>query len=204
MPRVASNKRQLSKSTVMSTPGSPVQSDPTIPADKDTKIESTDKLDPKAIQAEDDAPVEEPEVEEQYDAEYEEYMREKHASNMLAMKQLLDHMSPDQLRRYEVYRSSALPKASIKKIINQILPSQATVPDKMAVVVGGVAKMFVGEVVEVARECLMEEQRLMKQPHTAQSLAIRPRHLREANRRIRQRGLLTNNKRTVMRPSILD
>ncbi|KAF9988944.1 transcription initiation factor TFIID subunit 11 [Mortierella antarctica] len=91
------------------------------------------------------------------------------------LKALLDSFSQEQLRRYEVYRRAVLSRPTVKKLVGTILNQQVT--QTMAFVVAGFSKVFVGEMVERARE-VMEE--------WGDTGAIRPDHLREAQRRYKK------------------
>ncbi|ORZ21929.1 hTAFII28-like protein conserved region-domain-containing protein [Lobosporangium transversale] len=94
------------------------------------------------------------------------------------LKALLDCFSEEQLQRYEVYRRSVLSKSTIKKLVGTILNQQVT--QTMAFVVAGFCKVFVGEMVEKARE-VMED--------WGETGPIRPEHLREAQRRHKKKEL---------------
>jgi transcription initiation factor TFIID subunit 11 len=72
---------------------------------------------------------------------------------------LLEQFTSDQTSRYEFYRRSSLQRATIKKVrliifsivINvQVMHtvSGSTINQKMAIVMGGIAKIFVGEIIE--------------------------------------------------------
>ncbi|KAF9918241.1 transcription initiation factor TFIID subunit 11 [Linnemannia zychae] len=91
------------------------------------------------------------------------------------LKALLDCFSEEQLQRYEVYRRSVLSRPTIKKLVGTILNQQVT--QTMAFVVAGFCKVFVGEMVEKARE-VMED--------WGETGPIRPEHLREAQRRYKK------------------
>ncbi|KAG0198248.1 transcription initiation factor TFIID subunit 11 [Mortierella sp. GBA30] len=91
------------------------------------------------------------------------------------LKALLDSFSQEQLRRYEVYRRAVLSRPTVKKLVGTILNQQ--VSQTMAFVVAGFSKVFVGEMVERARK-IMEE--------WGDTGAIRPDHLREAQRRYKK------------------
>ncbi|KAI8144346.1 hTAFII28-like protein conserved region-domain-containing protein [Fennellomyces sp. T-0311] len=91
------------------------------------------------------------------------------------MKLLLENFSNEQLQRYEGYRRSALNRTNVRRLVSQVLNQQCS--QTMAIVVAGFSKVYVGEIVEKARE-VMEEW-----GHTG---AIRPEHLREAHRRYKQ------------------
>ncbi|KAI3646279.1 hypothetical protein MP228_009207 [Amoeboaphelidium protococcarum] len=76
------------------------------------------------------------------------------------MKMLMDQMTPGQLQRYELFRSCGFPKGGIRRVVqqtidalngsNQTQAKAGAVSEKVAIVVGGAAKMFVGEVIEAA------------------------------------------------------
>ncbi|KAF7731375.1 transcription initiation factor TFIID subunit 11 [Apophysomyces ossiformis] len=91
------------------------------------------------------------------------------------MKLLLENFTEEQLQRYEGYRRSALNRTNVKRLVSQVLNQQCS--QTMAFVVAGFSKVYVGEIVEKARE-VMEEW-----GHTG---AIRPEHLREAHRRYKK------------------
>ncbi|KAI8803039.1 hTAFII28-like protein conserved region-domain-containing protein [Cladochytrium replicatum] len=92
----------------------------------------------------------------------------------LEVSLLLDKFTPEQTRRYEVYRRANLPKAAIKRYVQSML---GTVPPAVAIVVAGAGKLFVGELTEKALE--------VKEEWGHQG-ALRPEHIREAYRRFRQ------------------
>lgn len=118
--------------------------------------------------------------------EYEMFMRGKSEEAMQQMKLLLDVMSPEQLRRYETYRSAAFPKAAMKKILQQML--NQTIPERLAVMVAGVVKLHVGQLIEVARDIMIEGGENPENP-------VRPQHLREAARRMTEQ---TSKKKIVI------
>lgn len=87
------------------------------------------------------------------------------------LKVLMDNFSPAQYERFEAYRRHALPKQAVRKVIQQSLGQQVSQP--VAQIVAGFAKVFVGEIVEKARE--VQERRGETGP-------LSPDHLREAYR----------------------
>ncbi|KAF9120640.1 transcription initiation factor TFIID subunit 11 [Linnemannia schmuckeri] len=111
--------------------------------------------------------------------EYTEYEWNQEAStrgrSKDELKALLDCFSDEQLQRYEVYRRSVLGRSTVKKLVGTILNQQVT--QTMAFVVAGFCKVFVGEMVEKARE-VMED--------WGETGPIRPEHLREAQRRYKK------------------
>lgn len=87
------------------------------------------------------------------DAEYDEQAKERSEAKE-ALRLLLDQFTPEQLERYEVYRRSGFQKGSIRKLINHVLQQSCT--PNIVVAVRGLAKVFVGEIVESARQVQVE------------------------------------------------
>ncbi|CBQ70861.1 conserved hypothetical protein [Sporisorium reilianum SRZ2] len=80
-------------------------------------------------------------------------------------------MDEDQLDRHMASRRGALNKTSVRKLVNHVLSQ--SVSQHVAMVVSGVAKIFVGEIIEKAREI---------QSTRGEHGPLRPNHLREAHR----------------------
>ena len=93
--------------------------------------------------------------------------------------QFYDGLTPDQQRRYEAFRRSRLHPDDVRDIMKALSSRKVTKP--AAIVVAGLTKLFVGDVVERAR--LIMEKRREKGP-------LCPRHLREAFRQLEQTGQL--------------
>ncbi|RKP12939.1 hTAFII28-like protein conserved region-domain-containing protein [Piptocephalis cylindrospora] len=87
------------------------------------------------------------------------------------IRALLDQFNPEQRKRYEVYRSTVLSKKHIKQLMAPAFTGQ--VKTEFAVVVAGMAKVFVGEIIELAR-------RVQTQWGDREGQPLRPEHLREA------------------------
>ncbi|KAG1774691.1 TAFII28-domain-containing protein [Suillus placidus] len=87
------------------------------------------------------------------------------------LKVLMDNFSPGQYERFEAYRRHALPKQAIRKVIQQTTGQQVSQP--VAQIVAGVGKVFVGEIVEKARQVQLRRN---------DSGPLTPDHLREAYR----------------------
>lgn len=110
---------------------------------------------------------------------------------------LMSAFTDKQRELYEQYRRVKLPIASVRKLINHTL-SQSVVK-AISISVQGAAKMFVGELIERAREVQMEEMCLKEKLPTGEPVPqeagvkertkemdrgpIQPDHLREALRR---------------------
>ncbi|ODQ49035.1 hypothetical protein PICMEDRAFT_178047 [Pichia membranifaciens NRRL Y-2026] len=70
-------------------------------------------------------------------------------------KLLIDSMDDKQLNRYEFFRRTNLNIGGIKKLINSICG--VSVPNDFAKLLGGVGKVFVGDIVEMAKQVQREE-----------------------------------------------
>ncbi|KAI7861153.1 hTAFII28-like protein conserved region-domain-containing protein [Circinella umbellata] len=157
---------------------------------EDQENESSTKGNANDPQQTQDAEAEEEDEnkEDLLEADMDAFMQAQMEKQKEDMKLLLENFSSEQLQRYEGYRRSALNRTNL---VSQVLNQQCS--QTMAIVVAGFSKVYVGEIVEKARE-VMEEW-----GHTG---AIRPEHLREANRRYKQEQSAASSvgkKLTVMR-----
>ncbi|KAJ3170118.1 hypothetical protein HDU87_008835 [Geranomyces variabilis] len=116
----------------------------------------------------DDDGEEESDVEDELD----EYTMPQNAVDRDAEKALFQTFTPEQQARYEAFRRSKIPKPTMKKHLTALCGQ--SVSDSTAIVVAGVAKLFVGEMTERAREVMLE---------WGDTGALQPGHLREAYRR---------------------
>eukprot|EP01111_Echinosteliopsis_oligospora_P014184 TRINITY_DN5289_c0_g1_i1.p1 TRINITY_DN5289_c0_g1~~TRINITY_DN5289_c0_g1_i1.p1 ORF type:complete len:231 (-),score=65.49 TRINITY_DN5289_c0_g1_i1:24-716(-) len=95
------------------------------------------------------------------------------------IRALLSQFNHDQQNRYEYYRRAAFQRTNIKKVMQTV--ANSAVSQTMSIVMGGITKVFVGELIETART-VMDEWK--------ENGPIKPRHLREAYRRMRSVGLV--------------
>ncbi|KAJ8756249.1 hypothetical protein K2173_025061 [Erythroxylum novogranatense] len=99
-------------------------------------------------------------------------------TKMAKMQAILSQFTEQQMSRYESFRRSALQKANMRRLLVSITGTQK-ISLPMTIVVCGIAKMFVGELVETARIVMTERK---------ESGPIRPCHIREAYRRLKLEG----------------
>ncbi|CAF3426569.1 unnamed protein product, partial [Rotaria sp. Silwood2] len=96
----------------------------------------------------------------------------------IKLQVLVSNFSDEQLDRYEMYRRSAFSKVAIKRLMHSIT---GTVPSSNVVIaMAGIAKVFVGEIIEEALEVQHQENNNEHKSTTP----LEPKHLREAYRRI--------------------
>ncbi|XP_042460931.1 transcription initiation factor TFIID subunit 11-like [Zingiber officinale] len=130
---------------------------------------------------------EEEEEEENMDVEFGKFPSGGDPDKMAKMQAILSQFTEEQMSRYESFRRSGFQKSNMRRLLTSITGSQKiSIP--MTIVVSGIAKMFVGELIETARIVMTERK---------ESGPIRPCHIREAYRRLKLEGKIP--KRSVPR-----
>merc|ERR1711944_81459 len=99
------------------------------------------------------------------------------------MQVLVSNFTEEQLDRYEMFRRAAFPKAAIKRIMQSI--TGCSVGQNVVIAMAGISKVFAGEIVEEALD-YMES--------IGETGPLKPKHLREASRRLRERGSMPKSK----------
>ncbi|CAA2998114.1 transcription initiation factor TFIID subunit 11 [Olea europaea subsp. europaea] len=129
----------------------------------------------------------EEEEEENMDVELGKFPSSGDPDKVAIMQSILSQFTEEQMSRYESFRRSGFQKSNMKRLLTSITGS-AKISMPMTIVVSGIAKMFVGELVETARIVMAER---------GESGPIRPCHMREAYRRLKLEGKIP--KRSVPR-----
>ena len=126
---------------------------------------------------------------------------------------LYDLFNEEQSKRYDKYKSSSIEHDKknrslqklecprVKKIVQNILGEGVQIGNLVQIILNGVAKIYAGELVEEAKRILVEEKdsKIEESGENEKNLLnnkrrynspIRPKHLREARRRMIRRGVL--------------
>ena len=125
---------------------------------------------------------------------------------------LYELFNDEQSKRYDKYKSSSIEHDKknrslqklecprIKKIVQNILGEGVQIGNLVQIILNGVAKIYAGELVEEAKRILVEEEDAKFENNKNENdgllgkkrydSPIRPKHLREARRRMIRRGVL--------------
>ncbi|KAJ3702349.1 hypothetical protein LUZ61_006054 [Rhynchospora tenuis] len=94
------------------------------------------------------------------------------------MQAILSQFTEAQMNRYESFRRSGFQKSNMKRLLANITGTQKiSIPTN--IVVSGIAKLFVGELIETGKMVMSERN---------DSGPIRPCHIRESYRRLKLEG----------------
>jgi len=107
-------------------------------------------------------------------------------ADRVRMLELLKTFTPSQMERYESYRRSNLSKPMLRKLFRAA--TGVNLNPNGLIILAGVSKMFVGEMVETARD-------VMRAKGLNEYEEIKPEHLREAAALIDAKGGLMRHKR---------
>ncbi len=122
---------------------------------------------------------------------------------------LKEKLTEEQVARYDVYRSAGFSKTMVKRTM-QTAGASAALAETCVIVLSGITKVFVGEVVELGESgavavwcallcpCCSSDVGAVPPKTTARSIeeewgdsgALQPKHVREAYRRLRAQGAL--------------
>ncbi|KAF3450119.1 hypothetical protein FNV43_RR06199 [Rhamnella rubrinervis] len=120
----------------------------------------------------------EEEEEETMEVELSKFPSSGDPDKMAKMQAILSQFTEEQMSRYESFRRAGFQKSNMKRLLASISGTQK-ISMPMTIVASGIAKMFVGELVETARMVMAERK---------ESGPIRPCHIREAHRRLKLEG----------------
>ncbi|KAM3269352.1 transcription initiation factor TFIID subunit 11 isoform X2 [Capsicum chacoense] len=129
----------------------------------------------------------EEEEEENMDVQLGKLSSSSDPDKLAKMQSILSQFTDEQMSRYESFRRSGFQKSNMKRLLTSITGS-AKISIPMTIVVSGIAKMFVGELIETAKMVMAERK---------DTGPIRPCHIREAYRRLKLEGKIP--KKTVPR-----
>ncbi|CDK29025.1 unnamed protein product [Kuraishia capsulata CBS 1993] len=99
-------------------------------------------------------------------------------SNTEKQKLLMESFDEDQMSRYEFFRRSNLNRPAIKRIANSVLGQ--SINNNVALVLASVAKVFVGEIVEKAKDVQRRQQKgeIIRKLEVKRALATRDEELK--------------------------
>lgn len=158
--------------------------------------------------SEEEVEAEEPLVEEEEQPDRDEIIRARVIASKEQMKEILGSLTSEQLARYETFRRQKFPQQMIKKVLQRILDNlnsagggtgggggggkdkaslaNSSINSSALIVAAGIAKVFVGELVEEARV-------VMEEWNDDPQCTLMPSHVMEAYRRLKQCGKIPHS-----------
>ena len=115
--------------------------------------------------------------------------RTKAEDSMENLQLLVAAFSSDQEDQYEIFRRSTFQKSTIKKLMQSLVGN--TVPQNAVIAMSGIAKVYVGEIVEAA--CVARDRSREEGP-------LQPKHIREAVRKLRKSNKIPNSRYKAVFP----
>ena len=103
------------------------------------------------------------------------------------INQALAKFTDEELTRFEFYMRSHLRKNKVKDILKENLGAKFNVTDEMCIAVGGLAKLFVGELMHYSMEVL-EQQEDKNDENNNVKTSLRMEHIEEAVFRMKKDG----------------
>lgn len=95
------------------------------------------------------------------------------------LRLLLSNFDDEQMNRYEVFRRANINRPGVKKLANAVLNQSITA--NVAVVLSGISKVFIGEIIEKAKDVqLRMNQRYEGDDTYENGSPLLPEHVREA------------------------
>lgn len=95
------------------------------------------------------------------------------------LRLLLANFDEEQMNRYEVFRRANINRPGVKKLANAVLNQSITA--NVAVVLSGISKVFIGEIIEKAKDIqLRMNQRYEGDDTYERGSPLLPEHVREA------------------------
>ncbi|OIR59076.1 MAG: transcription initiation factor TFIID subunit TAF11 [Amphiamblys sp. WSBS2006] len=102
---------------------------------------------------------------------------------------IIQNLAPEQMERYVSFKKASLNKKEVRRILQKTIetPISTTSEKQLLIAVSGATKIFVGELVEKAREVAAEWGEAYSGEETEENLLpLLPSHVSEAYRRLKE------------------